>query len=198
MTPCTCPRKCFDKFRDDQIKKLFDGFWESGDFNTQNAYLCGCTKTIETKRKYTSSEVSRRKCTRVFYLSSEGIDVQVCKVAFLRIFGISNGRLDRALRAQILNSGSPHNDMRGKHAPGNKTSEDSIATVKAHIECFPKYKSHYSRADNPYRQYLSPDLSIAKMYSLYQEKCSEDETEPVSEWVYRKVFNEDYNLHFGR
>ena len=36
------------------------------------------------------------------------------KVAFLRILGIPNGRLDRALKAQQKSSGLPHADQRGK------------------------------------------------------------------------------------
>jgi len=70
--------------------------------------------------------------------------------------------------------------------------------VKERIESFPKYRSHYSRNDNPHRSYLSPMLSVPKMYSLYKEKCSETNEQPVSEWMYRKIFNTEYNLSFGR
>ena len=70
--------------------------------------------------------------------------------------------------------------------------------VKEHIESFPKYRSHYSRKDNPHRSYLSPTLSTSKMFELYKTKCSEVEMEPVSEWMYRKIFNTEYNLCFGR
>jgi len=94
--------------------------------------------------------------------------VRVCKKAFLRIHGISNGRLDRALRAQIKNGGSPHNDQRGRHPPANKTNEADMALIKEHIQSFPQYQSHYSRASNPHRKYLSPQLTISKMYVLYK------------------------------
>ena len=94
--------------------------------------------------------------------------MRVCKKAFLRIHGISNGRLDRALRAQIKNGGSPHNDQRGRHPPANKTSEADMALIKEHIQSFPQYQSHYSRASNQHRKYLSPQLTISKMYVLYK------------------------------
>ena len=48
------------------------------------------------------------------------------------------------------------------------------------------------------RKYLSPDLSIAKMYALYKQKCTPDSKQHVSDWVYRRIFNEEYNLTFGR
>ena len=72
-------------------------------------------------------------------------------------------------------------DMRGRHSPANKTSEDSLVFVKEHTDSFPQYESHYSRDDNPHRKYLSPDLSISKMYIL----CTKQEKLPVSEWIYR-------------
>ena len=52
-----------------------------------------------------------------------------------------------------------------------KTPEASLEFVQEHISCFPKYKSHYSRSDNPSKHYLNPDLTINKMYQLYKEEC---------------------------
>ena len=136
--------------------------------------------------------------TRVFYVQDEGIDVRVCKKAFLRIHAVSNGRLNRALQARLAEKGSVHMDLRGRHTPANKTKPEDILRVKEHIDSFPRCSSHYSRSDNPHRQYLSSDLSRAKMYSLYKVWCSEKSYPPVGEWVYRKIFNENYNLSFGR
>ena len=182
-----------------QRKKLFEGFWRVGDFNTQNAYVCGCVKVVEVAKRYSESGgESRRANSRVYYVRNGRVSARVCKVAFLRIHGISNGRLDRALKAQSDEGGSPHNDQRGCHVPPNKTPEASLEFVREHISCFPKYKSHYSRSDNPNKHYLSPDLTINKMYQLYKEECSKQAKAPVSEWVYRQVFNKEFNLSFGR
>lgn len=102
--------------------------------------------------------------------------------------------MDRALRAQLNEGGSLHMDQRGKHTPANKTRRCDINRVKEHVET---YSSHYSRHDNPNRCYLSPELSVAKMYQLYKEKCFNEGHNPVSSWVYRKIFNESFNLSFG-
>lgn len=92
-----------------------------------------------------------------------------------------------------------HNqDQRGHHVPANKTTEEDLASVRQHIEMLPKYRSHYSRADNPNREYLSPELSIAKLHTLYREQCTSNGKRAVGDWVYRKVFNEEYHLAFGR
>ena len=157
---------------EDQRKKLFEGFWSNANFNTQNAYICGCIKVVEIKRRYTTrGSGCRRSNSRVYYVTSgSGVSVRVCKTAFLRIHDLSAGRVDRALKAFSEAGGSPHMDKRGRHTPGNKTPEDDLHFVKEHIRSFPQYQSHYSRADNPHRQYLSPELTITKMYRLYRQK----------------------------
>jgi hypothetical protein len=79
-------------------------------------------------------------------------------------------------------------DDRGKHTPGNKTSEEKANLVRRQIESFPAMESHYQRKGTK-RQYLSSDLSINKMYTLYQFDHSKQEQ--VSRAVYRRIFNTD-------
>ena len=134
----------------------------------------------------------------MFYVNAGRVSVRVCKVAFLRIHAVSNGRLSRALKSQSDNGGSPHNDKRGKHVPSNKISDEDLRGVKEHIESFPKYQSHYSHVDNPHRHYLSPDPSITTMYMMYKDVCAATSKTPVSEWTYRREFNTKFNLSFGR
>ena len=199
MTTCGCTRQCFTHISEERRKALFDGFWQSGSFDVQNVYLCGRIKVVRTKRKYSTREVkSRRSFTREYYVPNGEESLQVCKTAFRAIFAVSDGRITRALKTQAAAGGSPHVDQRGRHPPRNKTSSTRVQNVKQHIESFPKYRSHYSRKDNPNRCYLSPSLSLTKMYHLYREKCTEENQRPVSEWMYRKIFNCDYNLSFGR
>ena len=195
-TPCGCPLKCFEKVSEGQRQTLFDGFWASGDFNTQNAYISGCIKVVEIKRRYTAKGAeSRRSNSRVYYVhNGAGISARVCRKAFLRIHGLSAGRVDRAIKAQCDSSGVPHIDQRGRRIPTNKTSDEQIRLVKEHINSFPKYQSHYSRSQSPHRMYLSPELTIVTMYNMYKQNHGGDS---VSEWVYRKTFNERFNLSFG-
>ena len=122
----------------------------------------------------------------------------MCKIAFLSIFAVSNGRLYHALTAQAAGGSVPHTDKRGRHVPVNKTSKEKLLFVGEHIEKFPRYESHYSRSDNPNCRYLSPSLSITTMCHLYTDLCTEKNEEHVSEWKYREIFNTEYNLSFGR
>lgn len=54
---------------------------------------------------------------------------------------------------------------------------------------------HYTH-HTPGWKYLSPDLDICKMYSLYVEKCVESNQSFVKERIYKKVFNTEFNLNF--
>ena len=195
---CCCTRRCFDRIPEDQRKILFDGFWKSGNFDVQNAYLCGCVKVINTKKKYAKGPKSRRSFSRLYYVQNRNVSERVCKTAFLSIFAVSNGRLSRAIKAQASEGGVPHTDQRGRHEPANKTPQERIRIVKEHIERFPRYESHYSRQDNANRQYLSPSLSLAIMYKLYKEERMENGEPAVSTWKYRQIFNSNFNLSFGR
>ena len=97
-------------------------------------------------------------------MQNGAVSTRVCKVAFLRIHGVSNGRVTCALKAQQKTGGSPPSERRRKYEPKNKAKKDDLDFVEEHINSFPKYKSHYSRADNPHREFLLPDLNSEKMY----------------------------------
>ena len=94
-------------------------------------------------------------------------------------------------------------DERGKHRSRPHAISDELKKqVREHIELFPRRKSHYSRADNKKREYLDEGLSISRMYLLYLEKYEPQikttgAKPQVKEWLYRKIFTEEYNLGFG-
>ena len=127
-------------------------FWSSGNFNTQNACICGCVKLLQVK-----GNSSRKSGSRSYYVNNDsGISTKICRTAFIHIHGVAGGRIDRALKSIAATGGSPHMDLRGCHEPGNKTEADQLTFVKNHICSFPQYGSHYSQSDNPHRKYLSP------------------------------------------
>ena len=58
------------------------------------------------------------------------------------------------------------------------------------------YQSHYSRKDNQYRNYLPPTLRMSTMYEKYVCNCNENDCTPLSIFVFRRIFNTKFNLHF--
>ena len=120
------------------------------------------------------------------------MSVRVCKKMFLATLQVSNGSLDRALKKG--QEGSFEDGRKGK-IPHNKKTEEDMAFVKQHINSFPKYQSHYARADNQNAQYLPPYLNKSIMYRLYSEECKSKEYRPVCFSIYKKVVHE-LNLKF--
>ena len=86
-------------------------------------------------------------------------------------------------------------EFRGRRQPHNKTPVKAAEGVKAHIRSFPTMPSHYTRKDTQ-REYLPSDLNIKKMHELYSEECLKEGKEPVTSRMYRKIFNENFNLSF--
>lgn len=122
-------------------KALFDGFWQTSNFDVQNAYLCGCIKVTCTKRKYTAKQAeSRRSFSREYYVPNGEESLKICKRTFQSLFVVSDGRINRAIKAQAAEGGSPHADKRGHYKPANKTLA-YVQYVKEHIESFHR---HYS------------------------------------------------------
>ena len=65
------------------------------------------------------------------------------------------------------------------HLATKLTKQKSL--IKSHTDSIPRYKSHYSRADNPHHEYLTPNLTMTKLYSLYKEYCAEKGEHPISD-----------------
>lgn len=107
---------------------------------------------------------------------------------------ISEGFVRNALK-KTTSTGVALPEKRGKRIPFNKISEDVIKNIKANINSYPAYESHYSR-ERTAKKYLGSDLNISKMYNLYNEECEKKRLRPAKLWLYRKIFNEDFNLSF--
>lgn len=60
-------------------------------------------------------------------------------------------------------TGSMTPDLRGKHIPANKLSNDTLEPIKNHTLKFPVYESHYSR-ERTKRKYLGNHLNISTIY----------------------------------
>jgi len=127
---------------------------------------------------------SNRKFSRTYILDNE----IVCRDTFVKSLKISTRRVHTAIVKKL--SGDLR-DKCGKHNNRRKVPDERLQKVIQHINAFPRYKSHYTRATNS-KEFLNPELSVAKMYSLYKET----ENEPVSMSLYRNIFYKHFNLKF--
>ena len=86
-------------------------------------------------------------------------------LSFCNTLSISAKRVVRALAEKSASGVFAGSDKRIGKAPINKVTEDRLDTVRRHINEFPRIEPHYCRA-NTTMQYLSPELSISKLYDV--------------------------------
>ncbi|CAH1100894.1 unnamed protein product [Psylliodes chrysocephalus] len=138
-SPCGCKKNCRQKLQGKE--EIFHSFWNM--------------------EKKTKKEVSGRKCTILYHIKVNGEDITVCKAEFLAVHGLqkSQKRIQLLCHKITMGSVTPQRDQRGKHLNRPiKIPDETIQTVRDHINLLPKYTSHYSRQDNPTRVYLDYDL----------------------------------------
>ena len=192
-TGCTekCRLQCKTKFSYDDRQKLCDEFWGMNsklrrqDFIANNVTKIAkgrCTTTGPSKRKYT---------LKYFFSIAATPKIQVCQRFFLDTLDITERMVDYNMKKK--NGDIPATIE--KRDAKNKTSDETVAHIKAHINSFHKIESHYCRADTK-REYLDPSLNIRQLHRLYQTKCETEGKSCVKEPIYRKIFNENFNLGF--
>lgn len=190
-----CQFECSVKFSEDDRNLICSNYWQMS-YMRQKDFILSCVETALPKcRRIRTGTGPKKLLSRKYFFKKKDVKLQVCKIFFLKTLHISHGPVDKALKGlnEIGIFGNP--DKRGHHVPANKTSEDLVARVKLHIESFPTMESHYCRKSTK-REYLDPSLSIAKMYELYVNECSENNEKYVSEITYRRIFGTNYNLAF--
>ena len=199
---CRCQHHCSSLVTVTDRQQIFNDFYKLGSHDTQNKYLFGLIErcTPKQSRQRRSTGKPRSNTYRYFVRNARGEKIQVCKNAFCEVHAIGKRRvevLSTKLASGVLFSG----ENRGLHRNRPHTITDEVKVqVREHIESFPAQESHYSRQDNRRRKYLPETLSIARMYRMFLEKYEpeqEHEKPRVKEWLYRKIFNEEYNIGFG-
>ena len=178
---CNCKRRCCEKVGGESIKDLFTGFYALKDKDKQDAYLFSLISKspVLRQRQRTGTGVPRSSSFYYKVKTASG-DIPVCKKAFTSIFGITMGRVGRLCEHMSSGSVLPPTDMRGKHNSHYTVPEEEHRRVCQHIRSFPPRQSHYSRHDNHNKQYLSENLNIKRMYSLYLQKHEPEQFERIT------------------
>lgn len=126
-------------------------------------------------------------------LDEKGTAHQVCQRFLIGVLQVKPNRLYRAIQSSGSNPSGMEKRVRAPAA--NKTSVEAKQGVKDFINRFPSYESHYGRAKSK-KKYLNPNLDVRKMYKMYEEVCTTNEEKPVSEHIFRHIFNTEFNLSF--
>ncbi|MEW8546092.1 MAG: OTU domain-containing protein, partial [Candidatus Thiodiazotropha sp.] len=188
-----CRFKCSLNITTDHRQSIFETYWGLGNYDGQRNFICQHVDQFEPER-VARSKSRRKKVSNTYSFTNGQEKIRVCKEFFLKTLDVGKKTVDYALKSK--NHGVfAGKDKRGSGPTATKISESDVKFVHEHINSFATVDSHYTRKDTK-RKYLSQDLNIRRMYTLYVEKCSKSGRKPVSEKKYRDVFCNDYNLSF--
>ncbi|XP_062546898.1 uncharacterized protein LOC134212769 [Armigeres subalbatus] len=191
---CDCRLKCSSRYSDaarEQLLRNLLALKRSG----QNQFIANHMVVTKTARPKVVN--SRRTFSRSYGLPGVTGMVKVCKLMFTATLDITDRKVRNLATKKIAGLGVATDDQREFNTANTKISKDHMDYIHRHIDSFPAYSSHYSREGSD-KRYLSSDLSIKTLYSLYQEKCSKENTWiPVHYDTYRIIFK-GKNLAFRK
>lgn len=200
QSKCLCKMKCHTKIDVEQQNALFRNFYDFPDWSKKTLYLRSCVEKNPVKRKISDlnpihQQKNRNHTYRYFLHDIAGNKQEVCNSFICKCIQVNSRRVSRALNT--VQSNPTAKDRRGNQPSKNKSNERDKLYVKEFIEKCPKYKSHYGRKDSD-RDYLAPYLNIRKMYREYVTVSEFRQRTVLSEYIFREIFNTEFNLAFKR
>lgn len=197
---CRCKNKCSQKIGLDRQLEIFTTYYDFSNWMNKTIFIRGSVSRDKVKNKESVLQpiapLKHKDFSYKYKLKdSDGIEHQVCKHFFLKCLQISSARVYRAIHSAIKNPSAI--DKRGKQTPANKTPETDKQYLNKFIKKFPAYESHYGRRKSS-KKYLASNLNIIRMYREYVLKCEFSNRTPLTEHMFRTIFNTEHNLEFKR
>ncbi|KAM3958784.1 uncharacterized protein ACR2FA_007190 [Aphomia sociella] len=192
----TCKYKCNEKINDTDREHIFRAFY-SLNANEKRHFLLNTTERNHARHKIMDGHHKRNYSFKYFFLV-RAVRYTVCKNFYLGTLAIS--------QKPVYNVHLGKSDMNLPKPDGRGLSEASTHSlpaevkdrVRKHIMSFKTVESKSVKQFSKKKQYLPAGLSIKKMYTMYFSDCGRDNMVPVKESMYRKIFKEEFNLHFKK
>ena len=195
-----CGRKC-DSVSDDQRKDIFSAFQSISDLMLQRQFVVRHIEIIDVKRRLKETAANkgnstpRRAVSKNYFLTVDGLKIQVCQKMFLNTLSISE-QMARTSMSKVSPTGTIEKDKRGGRQSDKVIARDSHIkeTVQSHINRFPRVESHYCRSDTT-RQYLHPDLTKQKMYDMFCKEWVPKQNPPSFRYYEETVKSLNLSIH---
>jgi len=193
--PCLemkCQNKCV-KVHNTLRKDIFDNFYTLSSCQ-QKDFLVSCVVTHEKKRKYTENDISRRTCSKSYYLPIDGEFTKVCQQFLICTLNITQRILTYTEENLNKTLNQSKKEGRGNCPPKNKTTHKKLKNVDDFIKYLPAVPSHYCRASSN-RKYLLPEMkNLKNIFRIYKAQCEQKKIDYVKEQVFRYIFITKYNI----
>lgn len=201
QTTCRCKKNCSGRICISRQLEIFNSFYQLENWTQKTLFLRTLVRKFSVKENLNPIiKLKNKNFSNKYYLyDSLGNQQQVCQSFLLLCLQINKHTIFSAVNTVLTNEVAK--DSRGKSS-GRKTKESDVSFVKEFIDKFPRYESHYKVARSNIK-YLSPFWNIRRLYREYCIKFNfkyqnKRDKKPVSEWVFRNIFNTQFNLSFTR
>lgn len=195
---CKCNRNCAMKIGVKRQRDIFDEFYQFKSWSQKTLFLWSLVQSHDVKKKIIPiTQLKKIQTKNSYYLTDvNGMTHQVCLSFLINCLQISRATMNRSIRLKISNPTAT--ERRGGYRNRNRfTIVNDILFLKAYINKFPRYKSHYQPSkSNSTASYLPPTWNIIRMYREYSLICRASKRRVLSEWMFRTIFNTEFNLRF--
>lgn len=206
QTICKCSRQCCIKIDVLQQKKIFDYYYYSMRWSQKTLFLRENIKMKKIKSRRSALlpifDVKNRNLTGEYsFVDENGVKQQVCRHFFIKCLQVTPSRIYSALKT--LKNNPEACELRGAHPSYRKTDPNDVEAVKGFIRAIPCYESHYCRSSTA-KKYLLPEMNIIKLYREYKNliefknQTNTRNDKVLSEYMFRHIFNTEFNLAFKR
>lgn len=199
---CRCVKKCYSDISEESRLALWNYFYSLESKNMQDTYLQSLIELrgLKRKRKYdkgpdNGERENTKKPKQTFFSYNLKIDGKirtVCKNTFMKLYGVTPGRVRRI--SNLLVSGKIPQDLRGLGRSGNYISDETRLKIHNHISKYETKETHYGGKP---KYYLDSGLSMIIMHQLFLEE--HPECVPTVKYnFFRQYFKEKFDYSFGQ
>lgn len=179
-----CKFKCTERITEDQRQNLNKYYWSLDTYKTKIEFLTKYVETYTPKRKMTG----RRTFSRKYTFNINGKEERVCKDFFKATLHISESTIATALEKSRKGPDAIV-DMRGKHKPVNKTTEETLQSIRELIIYLTGMRPH--RSSNNSR--LGKEFKdINRLYQCYKYDCEKKNKKLASLGIFRSVLVKEF------
>ena len=192
-----CRFRCSEKIPEEARQAIHKVYWNLASYERQRAFIAQHVEQNDIKQ-VKSKTGARREVANSYFFVHKRKEYRVCKAFFTKTLDITSKVVDYTMKKTECGV-YVGRDERGRRDPVNKTKPEDIEFMRWHIDSFPTVDGAKAKKNSRKRkQYLSHDLNVGKMYSMYKELCEQTGRPPKGISVYRNTFNKDFNLAFQK
>ncbi|CAK1578323.1 unnamed protein product [Parnassius mnemosyne] len=180
------------------VMNFHAAFYKYHNKETQDAFLLKYCVPVIPKRKRPKNKKHHPKTIHTnysIYSVSQKKKITICQKAFLGILNITKHRVQYIAKKFVESGGQAVKEKRGGDHKSHLFTEKKNA-VMLFINMFHIDEAHYCRGHSE-RRYLPAELSINKMWKMYNKQPNFEANLKVKKGLFRKIFNNNYNLGFG-